>query len=55
MDYKNPNNRPYTEKFCENYHKHYVLLYVGEFNRWTAWAVGAVCLTGIIVVWIVKG
>jgi hypothetical protein len=33
---------PRSEKFCEQYHKHYVLLYIGEFNKWTAVTCGLV-------------
>jgi len=54
MDYKNNFNRP-EGKWTEHYHKHIVYFYIGEFNRWTAWVAGLVCLTGIIVVWILKG
>lgn len=42
----------YKEKFCDTYVKHYALVHIGEFNKWTALACGLIVLGGVIVAYI---
>jgi hypothetical protein len=41
-------------KFCDNYTKHYYLIHIGEFNKWTMLACGLIVLGGVIIVYIIK-
>jgi hypothetical protein len=56
MEYRNPFNEPKRnyprqefDQFCTNYSKHYSLIVIGEFNKWTALACGLIVLGGVIV------
>jgi hypothetical protein len=54
--YRNPFNDPrsqekflsHTERFCDSYHKHYMLVGNLSGNQWTFLSVIAICITLIL-------
>lgn len=42
------------DRFCNDYHKHYHPLEIGNFNKWTAISCGIVVIGLLIGLWIIK-